>query len=270
MLYGVSMGDDGVSKVDLAPAAAGGGRRGGGRGGLRAARRRCVPRTPSRGCPFPRDGVPTAPRTGCSRSGGSSVARTCTASSASCATRARCCSCATRTAIAPPGSCRAAGCAAARRRRTPPRARPSRSSGAAVGWRPAAVIEIRDHKAERAARVRRGRRSRRRSLIDAGEIAEARWAAPDAPPQPAPRCRRRRSWKSDPRGRGFGLGCAHARHPPPARRLGRRAHRGDRRPAHAAPQVSGVFDLPGVATNSQLTVGPDGDAGSRSSRPSGA
>ncbi len=30
-------------------------------------------------------------------------------------------------------------------------------------------------------------------------------------------------------------------------------------PANAAPQVSGVFDLPGVATNSQLTVGPDGD-----------
>ena len=30
-------------------------------------------------------------------------------------------------------------------------------------------------------------------------------------------------------------------------------------PAHAAPQVSGVFDLPGVATNSQLTVGPGGD-----------
>ncbi len=30
-------------------------------------------------------------------------------------------------------------------------------------------------------------------------------------------------------------------------------------PAHAAPQVDGVFDLPGVATNSQLTVGPDGE-----------
>lgn len=30
-------------------------------------------------------------------------------------------------------------------------------------------------------------------------------------------------------------------------------------PTQAAPQVSGVFDLPGVTTNGQLTVGPDGD-----------
>ncbi len=53
----------------------------------------------------------------------------------------------------------------------------------ALAWRPVAVIEIRDHKLNELHVYAADARSAA-VTIDAGEIAEARWAAPDAPPRP--------------------------------------------------------------------------------------